>query len=282
MPETGGRSQRGKIAVRSPDQDAILLTRDAGVATITLNRPELKNALTPEHFALLSERFEEVAANPEDRVLVLTGSGGAFCSGADLKGGGDAAKRIGQGPIARAQFTREAIEPALKLHRLPKPTIAAVNGVAAGGGCNLALGCDIVFAAESARFAQVFVNRGLSVDYGGTWLLPRLIGMQKAKDLAFRGDVIGSQQALELGLALEVVPDAELMKRVDEYARNLVAKPPIALSLIKSGMNRLMSASFEEGLEFEADAQATCLGSNDFREAMVAWMKKRDGQYTGE
>ena len=262
--------------------DPIVLTREAGVATITLNRPEVKNALTPELFDELGQRFDEVAANPDDRVLILTGSGSAFCTGADLAGGGDQAKRIGQGPIARRQFTRETILPALKLHRLPKPTIAAVNGVAAGAGCNLALGCDVVFAGQSARFAQVFVNRGLSVDYGGTWLLPRLIGLQKAKDLAFRGDLIDSQEALRLGLALEVVPDGGLMERVKDYAHVLAAKPPLALSQIKAGMNRLMAASFEEGLEFEADAQAVCLGSKDFRTAMIAWLKKTEGEYIGE
>jgi 2-(1,2-epoxy-1,2-dihydrophenyl)acetyl-CoA isomerase len=266
----------------SNDPDAIQLTRRAGVATITLNRPARKNALTPALFRELGGYFDDIAANPEDRVMVLTGCGEAFCAGADLASGDDDTKRILQGPIARRQFTRETILPALKLHRLPKPTIAAVNGVAAGGGCNLALGCDVVFAGESARFAQVFVNRGLAVDYGGTWLLPRLIGLQKAKDLAFRGELIGSHEALRLGLALEIVPDDQLMKRVNEYARALAQKPPIALSLIKTGMNRLMEGSFETGLEFEADAQATCLGSDDFRTAMTAWLQKTEGEYTGQ
>jgi len=268
--------------MKKPEEDAIVLTREEGVATLTLNRPKVMNALTPELFSELGDRFDEVAADPDVRVLVLTGSGDAFCGGADLSGGGEQAKRIGKGPIARRQFSREMLLPALKLHRLPKPTIAAVNGVAAGGGCNLALGCDVVFAGESARFAQVFVNRGLTVDYGGTWLLPRLIGLQKAKDLAFRGDVIDSQEALSLGLALEVVADDQLMKRVGEYARVLASKPPIALSMIKTGMNRLMNAGFEEGLEFEAEAQAVCLGSADFRTAMIAWLKKTEGQYVGE
>jgi 2-(1,2-epoxy-1,2-dihydrophenyl)acetyl-CoA isomerase len=268
--------------VSKPEQEAIVLTRDAGVATLTFNRPSVKNALTPELFGELGERFDEIAANPDDRVLVLTGSGGAFCSGADLGGGGERTKGVGGNPITRKQFTRETLLPALKLHRLPKPTIAAVNGVAAGAGCNIALGCDVVFAGQSARFAQVFVNRGLAVDYGGTWLLPRLIGLQKAKDLAFRGDIIDSQEALNLGLALEVVADDQLMKRVSEYARMLASKPPIALSMIKTGMNRLMHGGFEEGLEFEADAQAVCLGSKDFRTAMIAWLKKTEGQYIGE
>jgi len=265
----------------NPEPEAIQLTRQGGIATITLNRPKVKNALTPAQFSELGRYFDEVAANPADRVMVLTGAGEAFCTGADLSGASDQTNRIAQGPIARGQFARETIMPALKLHRLPKPTIAAVNGVAAGGGCNLALGCDVVFAGQSARFAQIFVNRGLAVDYGGTWLLPRLIGLQKAKDLAFRGDAIGAQEATRLGLALELVADDLLMKRVNEYARVLASKPPIALSLIKSGMNRLMDAGFEEGLEFEADAQATCLGSSDFRAAMIAWFRKTEGEYTG-
>lgn len=119
------------------------------------------------------------------------------------------------------------------------------------------------------------------MDYGGSWLLPRLIGPQRAKDLAFRGGVLSAREALELGLVLEVVPDAELMGHVREYAEELAAKPPIALSLIKTGMNRTLASSFEEGLELEAAAQATCLGSADFREAMAAWHQKREGKYHG-
>jgi 2-(1,2-epoxy-1,2-dihydrophenyl)acetyl-CoA isomerase len=260
---------------------AIQLSRAGGVARITLSRPEKKNALSPAQFAELGACFEQVAACPEDRVLVLTGEGGAFCAGADLTGSKDVVARLAQGPVARAQFVRETIAPALALHRLPKPTIAAVNGVAAGGGCNLALGCDIVFAAESARFSQIFVNRGLALDYAGTWLLPRLVGLQRAKDIAFRGDVLDAHEAQRLGLVLEVLPDAELADRVTEYARELAAKPPIALSLIKNGLNRATTWSFEEGLEFEANAQATCMGSDDFREAMTAWLQKRPGSYRG-
>jgi 2-(1,2-epoxy-1,2-dihydrophenyl)acetyl-CoA isomerase len=156
-----------------------------------------------------------------------------------------------------------------------------VNGTAAGGGCNLALGCDVVFAAESARFAEIFVNRGLALDYAGSWLLPRLVGLQRARDLAFRGDLIDARQARELGLVLEVVPDDALLARVAEYARNLAAKPPIALALIKNGLDRATAWDFETALEYEVEAQARCLGTHDFREAMAAWMQKRDGKYEG-
>ena len=259
----------------------IRIERADGVATIILQRPESRNSLTPELFASLGRLFEEVAANPDDRVMVLTGSGEAFCSGADLTGSRDVALQLSRGPVSLAQWTRNTTSAALALHNLAKPTIAAVNGVAAGGGCNLALGCDLVFAGESARFAELFVNRGLGLDYGGTWLLPRLVGLQRAKDIAFRGDALSAQEAQGFGLILEVLPDDQLAKRVSEYARMLAAKPPIALADIKNGLNRATSWAFEEAIEFENEHQAACLGSSDFREAMKAWMQKRAGAYTG-
>ena len=260
----------------------IRVHREHGVATVMLSRPERLNALTPELFARLAAEFERVAANADDRVMVLTGDGPAFCAGADLSGSAEIVERFVQGPTARAQAVRETTAAALALHHIAKPTLAAVNGVAAGGGCNLALGCDIVFAAESARFSEIFVNRALALDYGGTWLLPRLVGLQRAKDIAFRGDILDAREAERLGLVLEVVPDDALGERVRSYARTLAEKPPIALSLIKGGLNRATTWSFEEGLEYEAEAQAVCLGSRDFREAMLAWAQRRGGEYHGE
>jgi 2-(1,2-epoxy-1,2-dihydrophenyl)acetyl-CoA isomerase len=263
------------------ERHGVELSRQGGVATITLRRPETRNALTPAGMDWLGSCFDAVAANSEDRVLVLTGAGDSFCSGADLKTPGDGLSAIAEGPVARGHFVRRSIAPALKLHRIPKPTVAAVNGVAAGGGCNLALGCDVVFVAESGSFSQVFVNRGLTIDYGGTWLLPRLIGLQRAKDLAFRGEVVRAREAVELGLALEVVANDALASRVHEYAQKLAAQPPIALAMIKAGLNRATTWSFEDALEYEAEAQGTCLGSEDFRAAMRAWLKKTEPQYTG-
>ncbi|MBW2271111.1 MAG: enoyl-CoA hydratase/isomerase family protein [Deltaproteobacteria bacterium] len=263
------------------EERCIEVHREAGIATITLRRPERLNALTPALFKQLGAHFDEIAANPDDRVMILTGAGEAFCAGADLSGSGAVAERFSASPTARVQLVREMTAPALALHRIPKPTIAAVNGVAAGGGCNLALGCDIIFAAESARFTEIFVNRGLSLDYAGTWLLPRLVGLQRAKDIAFRGNVLDAREALDLGLVLEVIADDALAARVAEYAAGLAAKPPIALSLIKSGLNRATSWAFEEGLAYEAEAQATCMGSDDFLEAISAWAQKRSGDYQG-
>jgi 2-(1,2-epoxy-1,2-dihydrophenyl)acetyl-CoA isomerase len=265
----------------TPPGNPIRLDRQDGVATITLDRPESRNALTPSLFQELGALFDEVARNPEDRVMVLTGTGRAFCSGADLTGAGEEVERLLGSDVSRAQMARQTTSAALSLHRIGKPTIAAVNGVAAGGGCNLALGCDIVFAAESARFAEIFVNRGLSLDYAGTWLLPRLIGLQRAKDIAFRGDLIDAREALDLGLVLEITPDDQLSSRVAEYARNLASKPPIALGLIKNGLDRATSWDFETALEYEVESQSRCLGTHDFREAMAAWIQKRDGNYQG-
>lgn len=264
------------------DPQAISVHRENHIATVTLCRPKVNNALTPAHFDELAAVFDEIAANKDDRVMIITGSGRGFCAGADLSGSSGGAERLGLGQTAIEQFVRETTNAARSLHRIHKPTIAAVNGVAAGGGCNLALGCDIVFAGESARFCEVFVNRGLCLDYGGSWLLPRLIGLQRAKDIAFRGDVLDVNEANDLGLVLEVVSDEKLMERVLEYAAVLAKKPPIALSKIKTSINDLMYASYDEALNQEVIAQAACMGTNDFKEAMLAWIQKRDGQYTGE
>lgn len=264
------------------DDGAIRVHHEDGIATLTLSRPEKHNALTYDHFNRLGAELDSAARNPDVRVVILTGQGAAFCAGADLSSSDATSERISQGSAARVQVLREITAAARSLHRIAKPTIAAVNGVAAGAGCNLAIGCDIVFAGESARFSEIFVNRGLSLDYGGTWLLPRLVGLQRAKDIAFRGDVLDAKQAERMGLVLEVVPDAALAERARDYARTLAAKPPIALSLIKAGLNRSSTWGFDEGLEYEADAQAACLGSEDFREAMRAWLKKRPGQYEGK
>ena len=135
---------------------------------------------------------------------------------------------------------------------------------------------------SSDLFTEVFINRGLCLDYGGSWLLPKLIGLQRAKDIAFRGDVFDASYAREIGLVLDVFPDDELMNRVQDYAQMLAKKPPVALSMIKSNINRMTNTSFEEGLELESSAQAACLGTKDFGEAMGAWLQKREGKYVGE
>jgi 2-(1,2-epoxy-1,2-dihydrophenyl)acetyl-CoA isomerase len=170
---------------------------------------------------------------------------------------------------------------ALRLHRLAKPTIAKVNGVAAGAGCNLALGCDLVVASDEARFSEIFARRGLSIDFGGSWLLPRLIGLHKAKELAFFAEVISAKEALEFGIVNRVVSAAELDAFVDDWATRLAAGPPLALSMTKTMLNNSFAVSMEQALEDEARSQTVNFGTADMAEAMAAFLEKRSPVFEG-
>jgi 2-(1,2-epoxy-1,2-dihydrophenyl)acetyl-CoA isomerase len=171
---------------------------------------------------------------------------------------------------------------ALRLHDLPKPTIAAVNGAAVGAGCNLALGCDLIVAADTARFSEIFARRGLSLDFGGSWVLPRLIGLHKAKELAFLADVISAEEAERFGIVNRVVPAADLEKVVDELAHRIAAQPPVQVSITKKLLNQSLSVSMAEALEFEDVAQSLAFSSRDTAEAMLAFVEKREPKFTGE
>src|SRR5262245_6292213 len=178
----------------------VLVARDNGLVTITLNRPERKNALSMEMWAELARVLDEISLSREDRVLVITGAGDAFCSGADLSGAAEAPTGHG------IWLMRQTARVALRLHELPQPTLAAVNGVAVGYGCNLALGCDLVLASDAARFSEIFLRRGLAIDGGGSWLLPRLLGLPKAKELAFFADIVDADTECEIGIVNKLWP----------------------------------------------------------------------------
>jgi 2-(1,2-epoxy-1,2-dihydrophenyl)acetyl-CoA isomerase len=253
---------------------------DAGVVTVTLNRPAKKNAISRDMFQELIEVFDEVAASRDDRVLVLTGAGDAFTSGADVTAS-DAAD-VTEGVGAALHSMRVVGRAALRLHDLPKPTIAAVNGVAVGAGCNLALGCDLIVAADTARFSEIFARRGLSLDFGGSWVLPRLIGLHKAKELAFLADVISADEAERFGIVNRVVPAADLEKVVGEIAHRIAAQPPVQISITKKLLNQSLSVSMAEALEFEDVAQSLAFSSRDTAEAMLAFVEKREPRFTGE
>jgi len=258
--------------------ETLIVERDGeGVVTVTLNRPQRKNAITPQMFDELIEVFDAVAANADDRVLVLTGAGDAFCSGADLTDAGNMVPSMGHGLRAMRRTARAA----LRLHDLPQPAIAAVNGVAVGYGCNLALGCDLVVAADTARFSEIFLRRGLAIDGGGSWLLPRLVGLHKAKELAFFSDILPAAEAAELGIVNRVVPAAELEATVRAMARRLAAQPPAQLSVVKRQLNHSSSMTMAESLEWEAVAQAGLALSGDAREAMLAFLQKREPRFSG-
>jgi enoyl-CoA hydratase/carnithine racemase len=252
--------EREKQAAPNPMTTAngIRVERFGAVSTITLDRPDSKNAIALAMWPTLTGHFDSLAADPATSVVVLTGAGDAFCSGADTR---DPAYVADNSPGAVAQRMRTINATAIALHRLPKPTIAAVNGVACGAGWSLALGCDIVLAAESARFSALFVKRGISVDLGGTWLLAHQLGAQQAKHLAFTADFISSRQAQALGLVLEVYDDSVLAGAVAGYANRLCQQPAEALAQIKLGINDALDTTFEQSAEREAHAQAFCAAS---------------------
>ena len=254
----------------------IEVTRANGVATVTINRPQRKNAVTGDMWALLAETFRTLSADTEVRCVVITGAGGEFCSGADLS-----ARTASERPVHQLVAMRSVNDAALSLHRMPQPTVAKVRGVAVGAGCNLALGCDLVVAGETARFSEIFAKRGLSVDFGGTWLLPRRIGMHRAKELELFGDIISSAEAHELGLVNRVLPDAELDSFVDDWARRLAAGPPIALALTKRMLNNSLNVTMEEALDDEGAAQTVNFGTKDTMEAMEAFVQKREPKFKG-
>jgi 2-(1,2-epoxy-1,2-dihydrophenyl)acetyl-CoA isomerase len=253
--------------------ETILVERDAGVVTVTLNRPDRRNAFNATMVEELRATFREVASRPEDRALVLTGAGGAFCSGADITSG--------MGSSHPLVYMREVGEAALALHRIPKPTIAKVRGVAAGAGWNMALACDLVVAADDARFSQIFVKRALSVDFGGSWILPRLIGLQRAKELTFFGEFVSALEARDLGLVNRLLPDGELDAFVDGWARELAQGPTLTLSLTKTLLSHGLETSLEQALEDEARAQAVSLSTEDTREAIRAFVEKRAPEFQG-
>jgi enoyl-CoA hydratase/carnithine racemase len=263
------------------DVQELLVDRADGVVTLTVNRPQRKNAITVEMWARLVEIFDDIVERREDRVLVITGAADAFCSGADLSGAADA-----NGPTAgtgnSVASMRTVGRAALRLHELPIPTIAVVNGVAAGAGCNLALGCDLVIASDRARFAEIFVKRGLALDFGGSWVLPRLIGLHRAKELAFLGDIIDAAEADRIGLVNRVVPHEQLGKEVVALAARLAAMPPLQLSVIKRQLNDSFDSTMAEAVEAEGVAQALMATSRDTAEAMLAFMQKREPRFTGE
>jgi enoyl-CoA hydratase/carnithine racemase len=251
---------------------------DQGIVTITLNRPERKNAINAVMWDELLATFREVGGRAGDRVVVLTGAGGAFCSGADLT---PASIDGGQQDRRRLADMRQVGDVALALHRLPQPTIAKVGGVAAGAGANLALGCDLIVAADEARFSEIFARRGLSVDAGGSWLLPRLVGLHRAKELAFFADIISAKEAEAFGLVNRVVPAAQLDAFVDDWAGRLAAGPPIALAQTKRLLNDGGTVTLEQALEAEGVAQTVNMGTKDVAEAIGAFLEKREPHFEG-
>ncbi|HJQ75831.1 MAG TPA: enoyl-CoA hydratase-related protein [Acidimicrobiia bacterium] len=247
------------------------------VRWLTFDRPERKNAIPADGWPVLTEAITSFERS-DDRVLVVTGAGGDFCAGADL----ESDRFSGVMSITEAHRRMKVVErAATALHGTTKPTIAAVDGVAVGAGMNLALGCDVVVASDRARFSEIFVRRGLTVDFGGTWLLPRVVGLQRAKELALSGRFVEADEAQRLGLAMEVVPAATLRDRVGEVARSFLAGAPIAQMFAKQGINASFESSFSESIGWEGQSQSIAFGTEDVAEGVSAFLDKREPEWRG-
>lgn len=256
--------------------ETLQVERDGGIVTVTLNKPEKKNAVDPTQWTEMARIWDEIARNPRrDRAVVVTGAGGDFCSGADLW------LEPGEEPPHQITAMRNVSAAIQGLHDLPQPTIAKVPGVAAGAGCSLALACDLVVAGDKARFAEIFPKRGLAVDGGSSWFLPRMIGLHRAKELAFFGDIISAADAEGMGLVNRVVADAELDGFVQDWASRLASGPPIALGLTKRMLNESANRTLQQALEAEAMAQSITLQSKDTQDAFAAFVEKRDPDFQG-
>ncbi len=258
--------------------ETLIVERAGGVVTVTMNRPERKNAANGVMLSELLAMFGEVERSPADRVMILTGAGGAFCTGADLS---DHSGPSAGGQLSALANMRRLGDVALALHRVTKPTIAKVDGHAVGAGLSLALGCDLVVCTDRAKLSAIFSRRGLSLDMGASWLLPRIVGLARAKEIALFGGVWSGEEALAIGLVNRVVPTAEIDAFVDEWARTLAAGPPLALSLNKTLLNNSAQASMEQALENEARCQAVNSSSTDTREGLAAFAEKRKPTYIG-
>ncbi|MDE0234874.1 MAG: enoyl-CoA hydratase-related protein [bacterium] len=255
-----------------------LETEDRGpIRRLWLNRPFRKNAIPPEGWRELQEAFSAFESSSQ-RVLVISGRGGDFCAGADL----DPSAGPRSGGVVDAQRRMKVVgDTAVALHKLTKPTVAAVDGVAVGAGMSLALGCDVVVATRRARFSAIFARRGLSLDMGLSWLLPRLAGAQFAKEIALSGRMVPAAEAMERGLVWAVVDPDRLEERAAEVAEGFLAGAPVAQMFIKQGLDRSWELSLEEATAWEGQSQSICLGTDDHREGVASFLQKRPPRFRG-
>jgi enoyl-CoA hydratase/carnithine racemase len=249
---------------------SLIIKTAVGVRTITMNRPEVMNAITEAMIEEFQAVFDDVATNENVRIVVIEGAGGNFSSGADmflLDSGWDA-------PKWHAKLRR--LSRLLQTMRdLPQPVISKVRGMAVGGGANLAFAGDFVFAADNARFQEVFVDLGVTLDFGGTFYLPRLVGLVRARRLAFLGEAITGREAHSMGLIHESTPEKSLDQAVASFCRFLMKKSFVALALIKGGLDRSFNMNPEEAFEWEASHQAIALQDKAFRKNVKAYLKSR-------
>lgn len=258
--------------------DTLYEIRDA-VAVVTLNRPEKLNSVTFAQLSDLVAKLNDFEQDDAVRAILLTGTGRGFCTGADLGGGGGRADMTT--PVGMKLSAHLYGRVCFTIANTEKPVVAAVNGVAAGSGCNLALSCDIIFAAKSARFIEIFVRRGMIPDGGGTYFLPRAIGLARAKELFFSGDPVGADDALALGMINRVVADDELQAEAFAYAKKLASGPTRSIGMIKRLINRSFDSDLATQLDFEAAYQGLVTSTEDIREGWASFFEKREPRFKG-
>lgn len=259
------------------DYANILLDVADRIATITINRPKSLNALNPATMREIKSALESIAARDDVGAVLLTGAGEkAFVAGADIS------EMSRFTPLQALDFTLYGHGVLELIERLPQPVIGVINGFALGGGCELAMACDLLVAADTAKFGQPEVNLGIIPGYGGTQRLPRLVGRNVAKELVLTGDMITAQRAYEIGLVNRVVPAADLMKAAREIAAKILSKGPVAVRTAKMAMNRGLDLDLSNANAYEASVFAACFSSEDRAEGMKAFLEKRKASFKGQ
>jgi 2-(1,2-epoxy-1,2-dihydrophenyl)acetyl-CoA isomerase len=260
---------------------------DSGVLTLTMNRPEARNAMSGSMMIALRQAVWRAADDPKVRCLVLTGAGGAFCAGGDVKGfasdaGSENKSTEGPSYETLVQGLRQGMEVSKQLHVMPKPTLAIIPGAAAGAGLSLALACDLRFCLDSAKITTAFSKIGASGDYGGSYFLPRLVGAAKARELYFTADVISGQEAYELGIMTKIADSDNFEAKSKEYARYLASLPTVALGYMKKNLNAAQSSTLSEVFDLEAAHMMRTFMTEDHKAAAIAFVKKEQPVFKGK
>lgn len=258
---------------------SIHVQQEEHVVTVTLDRPHTKNACTGDMWVALGRTFQEMQAHPGVRAVVLTGAGGDFCAGADLGGGPDAQFFPPQGTLVDG--LRVLADVVLAVHSCPVPVVAKVDGVCVGAGLGMALAADMIWCSDRARFCAIFAKRGLSLDFGTSWLLRQRVGVHRAKELTFTAKMLSATEALEVGLVNAVVAADELDAATAGIVDTITAGPPMALRSSKRELDNAAGLSLAQALEAETLAQALNAQSDDMREAMTAFAERRPPQFFG-
>jgi 2-(1,2-epoxy-1,2-dihydrophenyl)acetyl-CoA isomerase len=264
------------------EETPVLAAVADGVLTLTLNRPQRLNAMNNALIEAINRALARARDDAAIRAVLLTGTGRGFCAGADLAGGGTIDSAAAEPPDLGANMDRLCNPMIRAMRALPKPIVGAINGVAAGGGANLALACDIILAARSARFDQAFVRISLLPDLGGTWFLPHLVGDARARALAMLGTSLTAAEAARMGMIWQVVDDAALAEEAAKLARRLASGPTLSYAAIKQAINAAATNTLDQQLDLERDSQRRLNKSADYREGVAAFLAKRPAQFKGQ